>query len=86
MGKGSRRVRCPWAPNVLATPLPETPSFPGPNQTGPGVGEHFKENFRVGSGNFISGRSWSGYFLAGNETFSPGISGMNLPFIPKLRK
>ena len=21
-GKGPRRVRCPWAPNVLATPLP----------------------------------------------------------------
>ena len=41
---------------------------------------------RVGSGNFISGRSGSGYFLPGYETFSPGISGINLPFIPKLKK
>ena len=41
---------------------------------------------RSGSGNFISGWSESGYFLPGCETFSPGISGINLPFIPKLRK
>ena len=47
------------------------------------------ENFissRSGSGNFISGRSRSGYFLPGCETLSPGISGINLLFIPKLRK
>ena len=45
-------------------------------------------NFILGrseSGNFISGRSGSGYFLPGHETFSPGISWINLPFIPRRR-
>ena len=32
---------------------PETPSFPGPDRNRSGVGEHFKEYFRVGSGRVI---------------------------------
>ena len=57
------------------------------NKTGPGSGNILRIfSGQVGSGNFISGRSWSGYFLPGYETFSPGISGINLPFIPKQRK
>ena len=75
------------------------PDRTGPDrtETGPGSGNIFKNIFwssRVGeffsgrswSGNFISGWSGSGYFLPGHETFSPGISGINLPFIPKLWK
>ena len=28
-GEGPRRVRCPWAPNVLATPLRQSPRVRG---------------------------------------------------------
>ena len=51
-------------------------------------GEHFKEYFRVGSGWGILFRVGlgRGIFLPGYETFSLGISGINLPFIPKQRK
>ena len=78
---------------------PETPSFPGPDRTRPtalGLGNIFKNIigsgrgilFRVGPSRGIlfwvgPGR---GMFLPGYETFSPGISGINLPFIPKQRK
>ena len=70
----------------------------GPDRNRSGVGEHFKEYFRVGSGQGIlfrvsPGRGilfrvgpGRGIFLPGYETFSPGILGINLPFIPKLRK
>ena len=70
---------------------------PDRTQTGPGSGNIFKNIFGSGRvmefyfgsvwvGEFISGRSGSRYFLPGYETFSPGILGINLPFIPKLRK
>ena len=78
---------------------PETPSFPGPDQTDTGrggVGWGGVGSGRVGSGDFISGRpGWGilfrvgpgqGILLPEYETFSPGILGINLPFIPKLRK
>ena len=65
-------------------------------ETGPGSGNIFKNIFgsgqgilfRVGPGQGIlfqvgPGR---GIFLPGYETFSPWIFGINLSFIPKLRK
>ena len=55
-----------------------SPDRTGPDRNRSRVGEHFKEYFRVGPGR--------GIFLPGYETFSPGISGINLPFLPKQRK
>ena len=79
-----------------ATRNPEFPrTGPDRTETGPGSGNIFKNIFgsghfisgRSGSGNFILGRSGSGYFFyLGVKHFSLGISGINLPFIPKLRK
>ena len=51
----------------------EIQSFPGPDQNQSGVGEHFKEYFRVGE--FISGWYGSGYFLPVYETFFQGFQG-----------
>ena len=61
-------------PELIVIPIPlelktcgatRNPEFPrtGPDRNRSGVGEHFKEYFRVGSGNFIWGRSGSGYFF-----------------------
>ena len=85
--------------DLRGNPKPRvSPDRTGPDRNRSGVGEHFKEYFRVGSGRGIlfrvgSGRGilfrvgpGRGIFLPGYETFSPGISGINLPFIPKLRK
>ena len=76
-----------WSKDLRGNPKPRV----SPDRTGPkpvrGRGTFLRIfSFRVGSGNFISGRSGSGYFLPGYGTFSPGISGINLSFIPKLRK
>ena len=74
------------------------PEFPrtGPDRTETGPGNILKNIFgsgrgilfRVGPGRGILFRvgPGRGIFLQGYETFSPGISGINLPFIPKLRK
>ena len=85
--------------DLRGNPKPRvSPDRTGPDRNRSGVGEHFKEYFRVGSGRGIlfrvgPGRGilfrvgpGRGIFLPGYETFSPGISGINLPFIPKLRK
>ena len=84
--------------DLRGNPKPRvSPDRTGPDRTGPkpvrgrgtvlrifsgrvGLGNFISG--RSGSGNFISGPSRSGYFLPGYETFSPGISGINLPFIP----
>ena len=85
--------------DLRGNPKPRvSPDRTGPDRNRSGVGEHFKEYFWVGSGRGIlfrvgPGRGilfrvgpGRGIFLPGYETFSPGISGINLPFIPKLRK
>ena len=85
--------------DLRGNPKPRvSPDRTGPDRNRSGVGEHFKEYFRVGSGRGIlfrvgPGRGilfrvgpGRGIFLPRYETFSPGISGINLPFIPKLRK
>ena len=82
-----------------ATRNPEFPrTGPDRTETGPGSGNIFKNIFgsgRVGEFYFGSVRVEEFYFgsvrvvvffLPGYETFSPGISGINLPFIPKQRK
>ena len=75
--------------DLRGNPKPRvSPDRTGPDRNRSGVGEHFKEYFRVGSGRGILFRvgQGRGIFLPGYEAFSPGISGINLPFIPKLRK
>ena len=76
-----------WNKDLQGNPKPRvSPDWPGPKPVlGRGTLLRIFSG-RVGAGNFISGRSGSGYFLPGYETFSPGVVGINLPFIPKLRK
>ena len=102
--RAAQRHRMPFSPSsqrsknanmvvqvkdLRGNPKPRvSPDRTGPDRNRSGVGEHFKEYFRVGSGRGIlfwvgPGR---GIFLPGYETFSPGISGINLPFLPKQRK
>ena len=75
--------------DLRGNPKPRvSPDRTGPDRTGldrnrSGVGEHFKEYFRVRAGRGILFRV---FFLPGYGTFSPGILAINLPFIPKLRK
>ena len=82
-----------------ATSKPEFPrTGPDRTETGPGSGNILKNIFRVGSGRGILFRVSSGrgilfrvgpgrvFFYLGMQHFFPGISGINLPFIPKLRK
>ena len=82
-----------------ATRNPEFPrTGPDRTETGPGsgnilknifgsgrVGEFYFGSVRVGESDFGSVRVRV-FFLPGYETFSPGFSGINLPFIPKLKK
>ena len=59
---------------------------PDRTETGSGSGNILKNIFGSGRGIlFRVGPGW-GNFLPGYETFSPGFSGINLSFIPKLRK
>ena len=72
-----------------ATRNPEFPrTRPDRTETGPGSGNIFKNIFGSGRvGEFYFGSVRVGvFFFPGYETFSPGISRINLPFIPKLRK
>ena len=102
MGGGEHSsLQCVQIKDLRGNPKPRvSPDRTGPDRNRSGVGEHFKEYFRVGSGRvgefyFGSIRVGEFYlgsvrvgvsFLPGYETFSPGILGINLPFIPKLRK
>ena len=70
-----------------ATRNPEFPrTGPDRTETGPGSGNILKNIFGSGRGILFRVRPGRGIFLPGYETFSPGISGIKLPFIPKLRK
>ena len=71
-----------------ATRNPEFPrTGPDRTETGPGSGNILKNIFGSGRvGEFYFGSVRVGAFLPGYETFSPGFSGINLPFIPILRK
>ena len=66
------------------------PDFPrtGPDrtETGSGSGNILKNIFGSGRGILFRVGPGRGNFLPGYETFSPGFSGINLSFIPKLRK
>ena len=89
-----------WTKDLRGNPKPRvSPDRTGPDrtETGPGSGNSFKNIFgsgRVGEFYFGSVRVGEfyfelvrvGVFFTGYETFSPGISGINLPFIPKLWK
>ena len=84
--KHTQRVR---GKDLRGNPKPRvSPDRTGPDRNRSGVGEHFKEYFRVGSGRGIFFRvgPGRGIFLPGYETFFPGILGINLPFLPKQRK
>ena len=75
--------------DLRGNPKPRvSPDRTGPDrtETGPGSGNILKNIF--GSGRVILFRvgPGRGIFLPGYMTFSPGISGINLPIIPKLRK
>ena len=64
--------------------FPQT--WPDRTETGPRSGNIFKNIFGSGWGILFRVGPGRGIFLLGYETFSPGILGINLHFIPKLRK
>ena len=59
---------------------------PDRTETGLGSGNILKNIFGAGRGILFRVGPGRGIFLPGYETFSPGISWIKLPFIPKLRK
>ena len=74
--------------DLRGNPKPRvSPDRTGPDRNQSGSGNSFKNIFgSVRVGEFYFGSVRVGVFFTGYETFSPGISGINLPFIPKLKK